>query len=236
MATLTYADEFLPAGGTLVPRHVQLFLKRLRRVLSPARSLRFFLCGEYGDDSWRPHYHAALYGVATLEDELVRSCWGMGHVQLMPLNVETAQYVCGYVVKKMTAKDDPRLDGRYPEFTRMSLRPGIGAGAVPAIADALNDTHGAAHVGRTGDVPAALMHGRRRLPLGRYLRRKLREEMGFSEVGGQESVKRVQAEELRTLCEAEGVAATLNQKAKTTAVKILQVEGRAAIHRKKGSL
>lgn len=238
VATLTYAPEHFPADGSLNPRHMQLWLKRLRRVLAPARSVRFFGCGEYGDDTSRPHYHVVVFGLAHLEGELIAGTWGMGNVHLMPLNLETAQYVCGYVVKKMTAKDDPRLEGRHPEFVRMSLRPGIGAGAIPAVADALSDLHGARWISQSGDVPTALAHGRRRLPLGRYLRRKLREELGFDSVGGQLNVQKKQVEELRALSSDKGgIAKVLEEKEKTTKVKIAQLEGRARIYgSKKGSL
>lgn len=57
----------------------------------------------------------------------------------------------------------------------MSNRPGIGAAAVPEIASTLLqynlDTS-------QPDVPTCLAHGKRRLPLGRYLRRKLRQQIG----------------------------------------------------------
>ncbi|AZL82944.1 replication initiator protein [Apis mellifera associated microvirus 40] len=239
VATLTYEVE--PEGRTLVPRDMQLFLKRLRRLLGATRPLRFFGCGEYGDMGERPHYHVALFGVATLEEALLFRAWGKGFVHVMPLNTETAQYVCGYVVKKLTNAEDPKvqavLQGRHPEFVRMSLRPGIGAGAVPAIADALNDVHGARYVASTGDIPAALRSGSRQFPLGRYLRRKLREEMGFDEIGGQAITAQKQAEELRALSDAEGgIARVLEKQRKTTAVKIQQLEGRAAIWSKKGTL
>lgn len=75
----------------------------------------------------------------------------------------------------MTNRDDPRLEGRNPEFAAMSLRPGIGANFVPEIASTLMqfnlDTTQA-------DVPVSLRHGSRMLPLGRYMRRKIREQIG----------------------------------------------------------
>lgn len=101
----------------------------------------------------------------------------------------------------------------------------------------MNDSRGAQLLAQAGDVPRALMHGRRTLPLGRYLRRKLREELGFSEVGGQPVIQAREAEELRALSAAQGgIAAVLSEKQKRTAVKILQLEGRAAIHKKRSSL
>lgn len=78
--TLTYAPEHLPEGRTLVHRHFQLFMKRLRKRVAPQR-FRFFMCGEYGKvcevcdlsrkrcqcvefrpTLGRPHYHAILFG------------------------------------------------------------------------------------------------------------------------------------------------------------------------------
>ena len=71
--TLTYADQFLPEDGSVNPRHTQLWLKRLRKVLDP-RKVRFFLCGEYGDQTFRPHYHACLFGVG-LDDAHLDRDW-----------------------------------------------------------------------------------------------------------------------------------------------------------------
>ena len=178
-ATLTYDDDHLPVDGSLVPRDTQLWLKRLRALLGPTRPLRYYLVGEYGDETFRPHYHAALYGLSELESDTLLQSWTHGNVMLGSLTRESAQYIAGYVVKKMTAHDDPRLNGRHPEFARMSLRPGIGALSVPTIAETLNTKHGARLISATGDVPLSLDHGRVSLPLGRYLRQKLRDEMGF---------------------------------------------------------
>ena len=47
--TLTYDDEQMASSCTLVPEHLQMFWKRLRRAIEPVR-IRYFACGEYGDD------------------------------------------------------------------------------------------------------------------------------------------------------------------------------------------
>lgn len=79
----------------------------------------------------------------------------------------------------MTDVADPRLNGRYPEFARMSLRPGIGAPAVPDVADTLTTPAGCDALARVGDVPHALMIGKKSFPLGKYIRGKLREKLNF---------------------------------------------------------
>ena len=188
--TLTY-DEEKYAGRTLVPKHAQLWLYGLRKTVRPLK-IRYFLTGEYGDHSENPHYHAALFGFPTCRFgrsrynrsrdrccwscDTIRETWGMGHVFLGLLEPESASYVAGYVTKKMTKADDERLDGRYPEFARMSLKPGIGAHAMHEVASALLE-----HYPDLPDVPTALRHGKTVKPLGRYLTRKLRAYCGRDE-------------------------------------------------------
>uniref|UniRef100_A0AAU8AUZ5 Replication initiator protein n=1 Tax=Dulem virus 151 TaxID=3145628 RepID=A0AAU8AUZ5_9VIRU len=73
--TLTYDNEHIPItyyadsetgealpAGTLCKRDFQLFMKRLRKAFLDDH-IRFFMCGEYGDDTFRPHYHAIIYGL-----------------------------------------------------------------------------------------------------------------------------------------------------------------------------
>ena len=64
--TLTYNDQELPAGETLVPTDLQKFWKRFRKNHSP---VRYYSCGEYGDRTGRPHYHACAFG-ARFEDQM----------------------------------------------------------------------------------------------------------------------------------------------------------------------
>lgn len=95
----------------------------------------------------------------------------------------------------MTHADDLRLEGRHPEFTRMSRKPGIGAGFVPHIAQAM--VHHALEQSET-DVPVSLRHGTKELPLGRYLRKKLREEIGRSDEAPKE-IQLARSKELHPL-------------------------------------
>lgn len=224
--TLSYSDDRLPRTSsdglsttlpTLVPRDMQLFLKRLRQRYP--LGLRFFGVGEYGDRSWRPHYHVILFGFATCQRErtirkgyssrpiwweccsqcrLVGDTWGLGDVDLGRVEPHSAQYVAGYVTKKLTGKQDERLEGRYPEFARMSLRPGIGAGYLDRVEAVLRSYGNLAE--RLLDVPETLRHGKRQMPLGRYLRRKLRVRLGRDEKCPQEVIDALQ-EEVRPLYE-----------------------------------
>ena len=57
--TLTYNNDFIPPGNTLVVKHFQDFMKRLRKKYGDG--IRFFHCGEYGEKTGRPHYHAILF-------------------------------------------------------------------------------------------------------------------------------------------------------------------------------
>lgn len=192
-ATLTYSGEIT----SLEPQHGQLWLKRLRKAFHP-RKLRYFLVGEYGDESGRPHFHAAIFGIACSGKSVprnggcecpvcsgVRSTWGYGHVMVGRLETKSSNYIAGYVTKKMTSRSDPRLGGRHPEFSRMSLKPGIGA-------DALHDVASAILQYRSGDkdVPLGLQWSKTQVkPLGKYLRRELRKMVGLDEKAPPETVQ-----------------------------------------------
>jgi len=204
--TLTYRPELQPRD--VDPRALQLWLKRVRRSVAPIR-LRYFGVGEYGAESWRAHYHVALFGMpecsagGTLYGRdgfssrccsvcsLVSASWGMGRIHVGTLTPHSAGYIAGYVTKKMTRADDDRLQGRRPEFARMSLRPGIGADATWELADA--------HLQWCEDAPdvaTALRHGGRILPLGRYLTQRLRAQTGRPINAPEATLQKIEAEML----------------------------------------
>ncbi len=149
--TLTYDAEHLPANNSLDVTHWQDFAKRLRRKMGP---FRFFHCGEYGERSFRPHAHAAIFGLDFSEDRTLwkttksgdslytsptlEKLWPQGFHSIGTLTFESAAYVARYIMKKATGQlaethyDRPgqhygEIIQLKPEYTTMSRRPGIGA-------------------------------------------------------------------------------------------------------------
>jgi len=150
--TLTYRESCLTYGKerpTLVPSDLSNFWKRLRKKLSVQgrdlneQPIRYFACGEYGDKRNRPHYHACLFGLyphdaklysvkngnRVYSSDFLDSVWKLGDVRFGDVTFESASYVARYIMKKHVGKDSGYYEdeGIEPEFTRMSLRPGIGA-------------------------------------------------------------------------------------------------------------
>lgn len=145
--TLTYDDDHLPPNGLLVPRDLQLFFKRLRKRIAPG-AVRFLACGEYGETTQRPHYHALLFGwrppdmvkfrerrgTVTYTSEILADLWGNGHCTVGNVSLESASYVSQYVLKKQKGKTETEvIDKETGEvfsqspFLRMSRNPGLGA-------------------------------------------------------------------------------------------------------------
>lgn len=258
--TLTYDDKSLPiqrnGKATLDKRHLQLFIKILRTKIQPTR-LRFFAVGEYGDENWRPHYHVILFNFPSCLAaprtrirrhyagrscchycDMVRGAWDKGNIELGPLDAGGAEYVAGYTTKKLTHAADPRLEGRYPEFARMSNRPGIGADAIPEIAKSLQ--HYLVPDETRADVPSALRHGKKIKPLGRYLTGKLREELGFSsqkapDIARKEQAKKLLALRLRARADNQNPSLSHHYKEETK-TKILTAEARYKLFKQKRHL
>lgn len=149
--TLTYGPGNLPPNASLEYRDFQLFMKRVRKLFGP---VRFYMCGEYGPLNLRPHYHAVLFGVDFRSDRVMAGksasgavffesrqlsdLWGLGKCTVQDLVRETASYCARYIMKKVLGVasekayervlDSGEIVNVMPEFARMSLKPGIGAG------------------------------------------------------------------------------------------------------------
>ncbi len=137
--TLTYNDANLPMDMSVNKRHLQLFMKRLRKRFG--NDIRFYAAGEYGDRSLRPHYHIILFNFYPPDGELIRlrpmplyiseslfKLWPFGYHSFGMVTFDSAAYVARYCTKKITGPAaEVHYQGREPEFALMSRRPGIGA-------------------------------------------------------------------------------------------------------------
>lgn len=125
--TLTYAPEHLPANLSVSKEEHQRFMKRLRK--NTGQEVRYFMCGEYGSQNQRPHYHYLLFGLDLADTipwrrqgspsgkfyQIYRSAtlekaWSKGHVELGEVNYKTAAYCAGYVRKKITGEALDEVD------------------------------------------------------------------------------------------------------------------------------
>lgn len=148
--TLTYDNEHVPSDFSLDKTEHQRFLKKLRKKFAD-KKIRYMLCGEYGEQFERPHYHACLFGIDFADKKLysinngnklytsetLNKIWGLGQCWIGDVTFESAAYVARYICKKVTGKNAEehykKTDMRTgeiitiePEFIRMSLKPGIG--------------------------------------------------------------------------------------------------------------
>ncbi len=122
--TLTYNPENLPPDGGLRLKHYQKFMKRLRKKY-PHKKIRFYHCGEYGDNTNRPHYHAIIFG-HNFDDWIylfdspagehiytsptLENIWGLGFVTIGTVSFESAGYVARYCMKKLNGKLKDQID------------------------------------------------------------------------------------------------------------------------------
>lgn len=150
--TLTYDDDHVPKSYypdpetgeaqevlTLCKRDFQLFMKRLRK--NSGQDLRYFACGEYGSTTFRPHYHAIVFGLKLDDLEVYQhkrnyvyytspflsSCWSNGFAIVGEVNWDTCAYTARYIMKKADGIEKAFFDdfGLQNEFTLMSRKPGI---------------------------------------------------------------------------------------------------------------
>lgn len=126
--TLTYADEnlvFSDSGiPTLDPDRIHKLTKDLRYRIG---SYRYFLCGEYGDQFDRPHYHICLFvnSDESVEDlrKIFEKCWPEGFTKIdCGISASRAKYCAKYSMKQLNFD----YQDVVPPFARMSRRPGIG--------------------------------------------------------------------------------------------------------------
>lgn len=144
--TLTYDDDHLPEDEAVDKRAFQLFVKRLRRGLGDRR-IKYYACGEYGEEKGRAHYHACVFGLEARraydvrrrvwiesgqDVEVLKDAWPLGEVHSGQVSYDSARYVADYIGKDDRAE---AYGGRAPPFQLVSQ--GLGRSFADEHADRL---------------------------------------------------------------------------------------------------
>lgn len=135
--TLTYDDEHLPSGGLLSKRDLTLFIKRLRKsheelsnditmllkdhkISSEWPAIRYYGIGEYGEHTFRPHYHLIMFNLRPeWINKYLEKTWKVGFVKVGTVTTASIHYVTKYVINRINQKYE------VEPFALMSKKLGI---------------------------------------------------------------------------------------------------------------
>lgn len=124
--TLTYNNENLPIDGQLSKRDAALFLKRVRKEIFPNK-IKYFMCGEYGDEKGRPHYHFIIFGMSPADKDVFDSCWMKGFTYVELVTMAACKYVTKYITKAPLGRSrkDAMEQNKVPAFQTCSKGLGL---------------------------------------------------------------------------------------------------------------
>lgn len=148
--TLTYDDDHIKRSETgqhtLDKTDVQKFLKRIRTTQDRANiksilkqykwksvkeakelikefsRIRYYLVGEYGTNTFRPHYHGIFFNIQDDTLKNTEKIWKNGTIDIGSVTPQSINYVTSYCINPQR-----KLKVKEPEFALMSRNPGIGA-------------------------------------------------------------------------------------------------------------
>ncbi|MDV4044514.1 hypothetical protein CMT37_17000 [Elizabethkingia anophelis] len=167
--TFTYSDEMISFFAqecysdngllTLNYRHFQLFMKRARKLQKS--KIKYYTAGEYGSQTFRPHYHAIVFNVEDIQAFI--NTWDYGHCHVGSVSEKSIYYTLKYVSKGiLDSQVRDKDDDRKPEKALMSKNLGLEY-LSPAVVKYLKD-----------DVSRNyMMLGGTTLPLPRYYKDKI---------------------------------------------------------------
>lgn len=151
--TLTYDDENITSDKSLCHSDFQKFMKRLRKANEKVHrngsvgfdfgsfichfdDVRYYMCGEYGEDLSRPHYHVIFCGLDFYDKKfykmtksgeklftsaVLEKLWGKGYCPIGNVTFDSAAYVARYCLKKVTGKGaEEHYGGLKAEYSACS--------------------------------------------------------------------------------------------------------------------
>lgn len=109
-ANVPYVDAEDGPVQSLCMRDIQLFTKSLRQANAAKVDwpLRYYTVGEYGTQTFRPHYHSIMFNLhfEVLKD--VGKFWKKGHIQAGTVTPASIHYVTKYVINRTLMEYDVR--------------------------------------------------------------------------------------------------------------------------------
>lgn len=197
--TLTYSDEFLPTVHhpetdtwipTLEKSHAKNWIRSVRRkAMHLGLPKRFFMAGEYGTKTGRPHYHVILFGIGPSWKRDFEPLWKYGFQSWYPASARAMAYVAKYCLKTggdpelrlptSRPQDDEALTRvTVPPFRRMSRNPAIGTASAKKVAASIGKPSTVmAMLEQEKQLKGVIQVGPDRYPMGRTVRDYLDKEL-----------------------------------------------------------
>lgn len=160
--TLTYDEDHVPENMSLKKEHFVNFMKRLRR--KTPKKIKYFACGEYGDETFRPHYHAIIFGLGLNKPDknLIMKNWPFCDWNQYSIRrnsfglaeYKSIKYVAGYINKKLSgplAEEEYTKYGVEPVFRLLSQ--GIGQKYCDEHSEILTEKQSIRHRGLDLSLP-----------------------------------------------------------------------------------
>lgn len=123
--TLTYDEEHCPENREVVRDDITNFIRRLKR--SQELEIRYLVVSEYGDTTYRPHYHGFIFNIDPKQKGLdnyqtfLQKVWDKGFVSTGLPSYSRFNYVVKYCLKPKSA-----FNTVAPPFMVCNRRPFIG--------------------------------------------------------------------------------------------------------------
>ena len=172
--TLTYDDEHIEYNlnyePSVVKKTMQDYLKRIRKY----SKFRYYLVGEYGTQTKRPHYHLLIFSYDLNFIDKLESSWKFGFIKIGTITIKSINYVTKYHVNRTSYPGDAN-----PSFNLMSKNPAIGLSYV--------DKYKTFHDGR---IDRAFYHemDNKKFRLPRYLKEKIYNESDLRNINHENSI------------------------------------------------
>lgn len=175
--TFTVAPEHRNATKSLEKKK---FLRWLETSQAAIGTFRYYAVGEYGDESFREHYHLAIFPEHPAQVPAIKTRWKKGYVSASPLTHARARYLAHYTGKKLTKSRDPRLKpGQEPEFRSSSRNPPLGNAFCEAVIKKYSSGQAQIELVKRGDINRSFRIDNKIYPIGDWALKKIRTALGI---------------------------------------------------------